>query len=60
MTREWIAEQRAKLKVEQDNAIGMANQAAGAMKMLDAVEAMLAAQVPAETTRDASDLHSQE
>lgn len=43
MTVEWIAEQRAKLKAEQDQAIGMANQAAGAMKMLDAVEAELKA-----------------
>lgn len=48
MNIEWITAERARLKAEQDNAIGMANQCAGALKMLATVEAMLEAQAPPE------------
>lgn len=41
MNAEWIASERAKIKAEQDNAIGMANQCAGALKMLTALEAAM-------------------
>lgn len=43
MNQEWIDGERAKLKAEQDNAIGLANQCAGAMKILAALEAQLKA-----------------
>lgn len=42
MTPEWIATQRARLKAEQENALGLANQTAGALKLLDDMEAELA------------------
>lgn len=50
MNQEWIDSERAKLKAEQDNAIGLANQCAGALKILSTLEAEMlkVAEIPAE------------
>lgn len=45
----WIALQRAELKAQQDNSIGLANQAAGAMKLLDQIEALMKEPMPQPT-----------
>lgn len=59
MNIEWIDAERARLKAEQDNAIGMANQCAGALKMLAAVEAEMAKVTPAAPAQP-DDVHPDE
>lgn len=40
-TQEWIEAKRRELKAQQENAIGLANQTAGALKILDELQAEL-------------------
>ena len=42
MDKAWLDQKRAELKSQQEQHVGAFNQCAGALKMLDAVEAELA------------------
>lgn len=50
MNKDWIDVRRAEVKQQMDNSLAVANQASGALKMLDALEAEL--NKPAEAPKE--------